>query len=454
MRTDICIYDNCKKQRNYNHLNETKPLYCNDHKFDGMINVVSKRCKYDGCTKIPSFNTYGHYTAFYCKLHKSNDMVNVVTRKCYFTGCNKTPVFNDPGNASGKFCNEHKEDGMINVKNPKCNNDQCTKIPNFNYPDKTYGVFCLSHKLNGMVDIKNKHKICQHKECNIRANFNYTNQSRAILCSNHKEKGMININEIVCTHLNCTSKASYGLPGEQRSRCAKHISNGMIRKPKTKCTFIDDNTEKCCSIALYGLHKPLFCEKHKESFHINMVERNCKSCNIIQILNKNDLCCLCDPDKMNIIKLAKQNQIKCMLDTFKYDYVSHDKMIDMGYCFKYRPDFLFDCKTHFVVLEVDEHQHNNYTSTCEETRMINIFQSLGITTFFIRYNPDEYRFNNKKQNPSYSMRVKCLQNTLNCVLNTTLPYDDNNYVYVKYLYYDNIDNINDFKKIDVSKYGM
>lgn len=54
---------------------------------------------------------------------------------------------------------------------------------------------------------------------------------------------------------------------------------------------------------------------------------------------------------------------------------------------------VFDAGTHFVVLEVDEHQHkfSGYSCDCEQVRMVNITQTLQLPTIFIRYNPDTYK---------------------------------------------------------------
>jgi hypothetical protein len=44
--------------------------------------------------------------------------------------------------------------------------------------------------------------------------------------------------------------------------------------------------------------------------------------------------------------------------------------------------------THFVVLEYDEENHKSYDKDCENACMVNIQQSLGTYTIFIRYTPD------------------------------------------------------------------
>ena len=73
---------------------------------------------------------------------------------------------------------------------------------------------------------------------------------------------------------------------------------------------------------------------------------------------------------------------------------------------KTRPDFLWDCDTHFLILEVDENQHLNYE--CDRPRMINISQALGMKTLFIRYNPDKFKVNGRLSKTSDNERCKQL----------------------------------------------
>jgi hypothetical protein len=75
----------------------------------------------------------------------------------------------------------------------------------------------------------------------------------------------------------------------------------------------------------------------------------------------------------------------------------HDKQIKNDCCLKYRPDFLFDCDTYFVILEVDEDAHESYAQECEIIRMNNITIGLGLPTLFIRYNPDKVGIKKKEK---------------------------------------------------------
>lgn len=74
---------------------------------------------------------------------------------------------------------------------------------------------------------------------------------------------------------------------------------------------------------------------------------------------------------------------------------TNDKVVRNGCCLKYRPDFVIDCNTYFLIVEVDENAHNAYEKDCETVRMNNIAHSLGLPTKFIRYNPDKKDFTKK-----------------------------------------------------------
>jgi hypothetical protein len=214
----------------------------------------------------------------------------------------------------------------------------------------------------------------------------------------------------------------------------------MIVKPKSECTHSKD----CKEVAIYGISTPVRCETHKENFDLNLVEKECNSCHFLYILNKKGFCGICDPDEFNKTRLAKQNQVKNWLDTKGYKYTSCDTMVDNGECFKYRPDFLFDCDTHFVVLDVDENQHKNMPEECECVRMVNIFNGLGLTTKFIRYNPDKFKMNKSSKDPSFGSRMKVLEQHLMYAFNDE-PVSP---LSIKHLFYDNRETTL-FMKVDI-----
>jgi len=368
-----------------------------------MLDVVHKRCAHDGCNKLyPAFNTPGSTRGLYCAAHRRDDMLDVVHKRCAHDGCNRRPAFNTPGSTQGLYCVDHKVNGMVIVVSKRCAHDGCNRRPVFNTPGSTRGLYCAEHKLDGMVNVVSKK--CDREDCSTQCNF--------------------------------------GFPGRSATHCKQHIQPGMIVNPKRKCSI-------CKEPAIYGVNEPVRCEQHKEPDDLNHVERTCVSCDLTMILNKDDKCQYCDPNEFNKTRLAKQNRVKQWLDANDIEYDSCDRRIENGQCFEYRPDFMFDCGTHMVVLEVDENQHKERAELCECVRMVNIFQSFGMPTKFVRYNPDPYRMKKSKKDPTFNTRMKLLKEHLR------YAFDDPPVapLSVKHLYFDNQE-ATGFEPVELRNYGL
>ena len=130
-----------------------------------------------------------------------------------------------------------------------------------------------------------------------------------------------------------------------------------------------------------------------------------------------------------------------------------DDKIFNSKCVNRRPDRLYDMGTFYLIVEVDENQHKDYkcvnTKYIEEVRMIQIADSLGMETIFIRFNPDNFRVGNKLcRKYNMTKRLKVLRKWL-------LHFDDyvpdKNYGGIKSLklFYDEYDETNtDIRHID------
>ena len=125
-----CAEDGCMTSPNFNFEGESQGVYCDLHKKDGMINVISRRCAENGCMKIPNFNNYGESQGLYCSDHKKAGMIDVKNRRCAEDGCMKQPNFNFEGESRGLYCDLHKKDGMINVVDRRCEYDCCIFLDN------------------------------------------------------------------------------------------------------------------------------------------------------------------------------------------------------------------------------------------------------------------------------------------------------------------------------------
>jgi hypothetical protein len=109
--------------------------------------------------------------------------------------------------------------------------------------------------------------------------------------------------------------------------------------------------------------------------------------------------------------------VRELFDENGLTYSSHNKAVDGG---GYRPDFVFDAATHFVVVEVDENQHRAYPADGERSRMVSVCRALGRPTFFVRYNPDAYRPGGGSPEEPLAVREKTLVSWLKRLLYSSL----------------------------------
>jgi hypothetical protein len=281
---------------------------------------------------------------------------------------------------------------MVDVKSKRCEAAGCTRLPNYNIEGATRGRFCKAHREDGMVDVKNKR----------------------------------------CEAAGCATFAHFGHPGHAVTRCKQHLLENMVVHPRKRCSVA-----KCTSIAVWGIGKARHCEAHKEPTDMNLVERRCVSCGLLDILDTELKCGTCDPNEFNRRALAKQRRVKLFLDAQGFQCSSYDIRVNNGECGNERPDIVYEAASggHCVVVEVDEDQHKGRPEECECTRMVNISQALGLPTVFLRYNPDAFKTNKQRKDPAHSTRMKHLHEVLRYALKLT-PEELVGYCSVRRLYFD------------------
>jgi hypothetical protein len=93
-----------------------------------------------------------------------------------------------------------------------------------------------------------------------------------------------------------------------------------------------------------------------------------------------------------------------------------DKKVDGG-CSYRRPDFLFDLFTHTVIVECDENDHKDYSTTCEIAKLNETFTDLADRPMIlIKFNPDKYEGKTcfdkdcKLIKTEWNSRIKILKN--------------------------------------------
>jgi hypothetical protein len=136
------------------------------------------------------------------------------------------------------------------------------------------------------------------------------------------------------------------------------------------------------------------------------LEPKCNSCNLFPYKqSESKLCCYCDPNS-KIKYASKELKVVSFLKDNKIEFI-HNKSVGFE-CGNYRPDILIDCNTHFIVIEIDENQHEGYDKNCEMARMNNIFIALGLPVVFLRYNPDKVYHKDEQKKIGSNNRMEYL----------------------------------------------
>ena len=138
-----CIHPNCKKHSSFNKEGETKPIYCSEHKKDGMVNVRCKICIHPNCKTQPTYNYEGETKRLYCYKHKKEGMVDVKSKTCIHPNCKTRPYYNNEGKTKGLYCFKHKNEGMVNVVSKTCKSEWCSTQCQKKYDG--YCAYCYMH---------------------------------------------------------------------------------------------------------------------------------------------------------------------------------------------------------------------------------------------------------------------------------------------------------------------
>jgi len=175
----------------------------------------------------------------------------------------------------------------------------------------------------------------------------------------------------------------------------------MTRHSSRRCRI-----DGCREIPVFGTVKAtLHCEDHAVEGEVNLVERKCASCGLLNIISPTTKKCgYCDPTfKAKRPVKWKELDLKGCLEAAGYTLV-HNKRIRDSCGLRDQPDFLIDFGFCFVVVENDEHQHRDRQCPvvcecppgqvhckCQQARMIDVGQVLGMPSVWFRYNPDAYK---------------------------------------------------------------
>ena len=283
-----------------------------------------------------------------------------------------------------------------------CIHENCKTRSSYNSPGEKKPLYCATHKLEGMVDVK--HKTCIYENCKLQPSYNSPGEKMRLYCATHKLEGMVNVKHKTCIYENCKLRPSYNSPGEKKDLyCKTHKLEGMVDVFNKTCIYENCKTRPSCNSP--GEKKGLYCNTHKLQGMLNVVNKTCKSewCNtFIKGQKYEGYCLYCYmhiyPDKpvARNYKTKENATVEYIKSKFpNVDWIA-DKRISDG-CSKRRPDLLLDLGYQVLLIEIDENQHINYDSSCENKRIMLLSQDLGHRPIvFIRFNPDGYFKNGEK----------------------------------------------------------
>lgn len=356
-----------------------KGIRCAEHKENGMVPIRGSFCQECNITNPCYGFPLGKGT--HCLTHRLEGQVNVQKKICEIDGCNITAKYNFSNIKKPLRCSSHKDDGMVIIYGKTC--DLCGKIPSYGIIKPTR---CLDHKENDMKELTSK----KCEKCDNPALYGPSGTREKIFCKTHASEGMKLTTGPFCVV--CNKMAFYGEKGGRPKFCPEHRQDGTINVLVKKCKDCD----KMATFNFSGEKGSIYCAGHSLEGMISKTRLYCTTlhCGTRGYEKYNKLCYKCFvmtyPDaKTSRNWKTKERAVKdFLISKWPDSIITHDKAVD---CFKFRPDFVIELGSHTIVVEVDEYQHKKYDTSCENKRLMSIFQGLGSRPMvMIRFNPDAY----------------------------------------------------------------
>lgn len=193
----------------------------------------------------------------------------------------------------------------------------------------------------------------------------------------------------------------------------------------------------------------MHCETHQLDNDKNVVEKKCDKCKFMFYIATGNLCNDCENWETKGMHKAKENRIRDFLIDNRISF-TQDKQIWKG-CSKRRPDFVIDCGTHYIFLEVDENRHHDYDCYREQIRMEKIHLDVKLMrSIFIRYNPDSY-INHLEEKIHYGLINPEREARLLKLIKSIQMHIPNFELTIIFLYYDKDDGKDIINVVDLEK---
>ncbi|QJX73896.1 hypothetical protein F-E9_123 [Faustovirus] len=419
-----------------------KLTHCRKHKKDNMEDFNNRKCQYDGCKIVSGYALIGSATPTHCATHADKTIMRLVgICYCKFPGCSKGANYGD--NGTKDYCKEHYGGDKAPIRKPKyCQSEGCKTVATYGLKENRTRIYCATHADKSTMELKSGVK-CDIEDCDKKASF-INSIGDGNRCLKHRIEGYKLRGRKICDDIGCDKYASYGPLFGKVSKCKSHAPKNFYTDGKMfpKC----DETG-CKDIPCYakvGESYPTHCDSHKLEGMLNIIERECDSCKLKYLLPDGKTKCIYCEGATKKHEKIHETRVKKLLDQNGINYESHDTIPDVD-CNKYRPDFVIDYNTFYVILEVDEEQHKRYNQECEISRMKNLHQTMGMDTLFIRYNPDSYVDSQGKKIDGMIKRQKILIDLLRSLHNVEKL---DHYLTVVYLFYDGFDGKITMQKIE------
>jgi hypothetical protein len=182
--------------------------------------------------------------------------------------------------------------------------------------------------------------------------------------------------------------------------CVEVTPNSEIDsvKKKKRCICIHEGCNIRPNFNITGKKTGLYCDKHKLTGMINVIDKTCNTnlCPIRGNKKYDGYCLYCYMNTFPDKPILRNYKTK---ERYVVDFVKSlnpelswvcDKKIQDG-CSKRRPDLLLDLGYQVIIVEIDENQHSNYDCSCENKRLMELSKDEHHRPIiFIRFNPDEY----------------------------------------------------------------
>lgn len=313
-------------------------------------------------------------------------------QKCKHEGCCIAASYSTD-NEKPKFCKGHALPGMVPVKFKKCKFEGCNTRAMFDFQDGK-GTYCHKHALTGMANVFNKSVTCKYENCTKRASFNECGE-KPLYCGKHATSSMTNVRHPLCQFDACKKRAIFDIEGQKGAFCATHAGSNMINVASTRCHH------EGCTMRPYfnfeGSKSPVRCKKHASQNMVNVTIRKCKLCPTTASTKAyQGYCYRCFIHTYPDNQLVRNHKTKerAVADFIRETFPDYDIRFDTPIpdgCSRRRPDIAIDFGSHNVIIEIDENQHQSYDCSCENKRLMELFQDGGNRPMtMIRFNPDSY----------------------------------------------------------------